>query len=345
MEVYNAEGLVLVEDHIEAAEPDLDYDDVVYHGDAEFEGHIVGLPQKSCTHQLRYNSDIFEGAGLPTPGEIYWDEGAEAWNWERFIEMGKEITKDLDGDDQPDQYFFDGMGGTLILSTIRSAGGEIFDEQITKCILTQDEAKEGIRFIGDLVVEYGIQPPPEIKAGELGITFTTGRIAVGGATTCDSVRDLRAGHELPFKWDFVVPPAGSAGVRVWGDTDQITISSSSKHVDEAFEWMVYRSSREAWEDTYGKGIMMAFSNGPTRWSIFESKAFTEPLGDIDMEMIKEGYKQTIPNPFVPRCPQPYRVIFTVMTTEVDNVLRGAKSVDQAAADMCELIDQVLEEGA
>ena len=62
-------------------------------------------------------------------------------------------------------------------------------------------------------------------------------------------------------------------------------------------------------------------------------------------MIREGYINTIPNPFVPRSPQPYRVLFTVMTTEVDNALRGAKTAQEAADDMCDQIEKILAENA
>jgi ABC-type glycerol-3-phosphate transport system substrate-binding protein len=168
-----------------------------------------------------------------------------------------------------------------------------------------------------------------------------GKIAVAGANTCDRLRDLREGYELPFEWNYVVLPDGGAGYRCWGDTDQIVITPTSENPDEAFAWMLYRSSREAWEQAYEGGIILAYSDGPTRYSIFESKAYQEPLGMIDIKMIEEGYGYTIPNPYVPRTPDPYRILFTIIPTEVDNVLRGAKSAEQAAADMCGLVEEVL----
>ncbi|MEM7127571.1 MAG: extracellular solute-binding protein [Chloroflexota bacterium] len=343
-ETHTAGGSIPLTDFIDAIGPDLNYDDVVYHGDALFEGQVFGLPQKSCTHQLRYNKTIFQDAGLPTPGELYWEQGADGWNWNAFVEMGKELTKDLDSDGETDQYFYGGSGGTNQLGLIRAAGGEVFNDDISLCTINSADAVEGIEWMASLVLEHGIQPPPEMQANELGITFNTGKVVMAGGTTCDSVRDLREDRELPFEWDFVMLPAGSAGFRTWGDTDQIVVSSTSENAQAAFDWAVYRSSLEAWEEGYDAGIVLAFSDGPTRWSIFESKAYTEPLGVLDIEMIKEGYRNTIPNPFVPRSPQPYRVLFTVMTTEVDNSLRGVKTAQEAADDMCTQIEEILAEG-
>ena len=338
IQTYNAEGLVLLDERIAAAEPGIDYDDVLYHGDASFDGHVVGLPQKSCTHQLRYNKDIFAAAGLDHPGARYWSGGADAWNFNAFVEIGRQLTQDLDGDGETDQYFHAGTGGTNLLALIRAAGGEVFDDMIATCTLDSQAAVEGIAWIAGLVTEHAIQPPPEMQINELGITFDTGRMVMAGGTTCDSVRNLQEERRLPFAWDFVLLPAGPSGFRCWGDTDQIVIASTSANADAAFDWTAYRSSRDVWEEAYDAGTTLAFSDGPTRWSIFESRAFTEPLGELDIEMIKEGYRQTIPNPFVPRSREPYRVLFTIIPTEVNNVMRGTKSAQEAADAICALIE-------
>ena len=335
---YNAGGVVVLDDRISAAEPGINYEDVLYHGDASFDGHVVGLPQKSCTHQLRYNKQLFAEAGLPHPGELYWSGGADAWNFNSFIEMGAQLTKDLDGDGEIDQYFYAGQGGTNILALLRAAGGEVFNETITECTLDEAGAVAGIEFMASLVLEHQVQPPPEMQVQELGITFNTGRMALGGGTTCDSVRDLREDRRLPFEWDFVVLPAGPGGFRCWGDTDQIVVTTSSSNPDEAFAWTAYRSSLEVWEESYDAGITLAFSDGPTRWSVFDSAAYTEPLSELDIDMIKEGYRATIPDPFVPRSPEPLRVLFTIIPTEIDNVLRGTKTPQEAADAMCSLIE-------
>lgn len=338
---YDAQGLIPIDSYIEANAEAVNYEDVLYPGDAIFDGEVVGLPQKSCTHQVRFNKQLFAEAGLRTPAEIYWEEGTDGWNVNTFVEMGKELTKDLDGDGVPDQYFFGGLSGTGILTIFRTFGGDVVSEDLSTCNLTEPEAVEAIQWMADLVLAHEIQPPPEMQATQLGINFETGKIAVAGANTCDQLRDLREGYELPFEWDYVVLPDGGAGYRCWGDTDQIVITPTSENPDDAFAWMLYRSSKEAWEQAYDGGIILAYSDGPTRYSIFESKAYQEPLGMIDIQMIQQGYAYTIPNPYVPRTPDPYRILFTIIPTEVDNVLRGAKSAEQAAADMCALIQEVL----
>jgi multiple sugar transport system substrate-binding protein len=208
-DTYNSNGLIPIGDFIDANADTIDYDDVLYHGDAEYDGQIVGLPQKSCTHQVMFNKQIFEEAGLQNPNELYWEKGVDGWNWNTFVEMGQTLTKDLDGDGQTDQYFYAGQSSTSIVSYIRSNGGELFNEDYTACTLTEEAAVAAFQWMADLVLTYKLQPPPEMQATELGINFETGRIAVANATTCDSVRALREGFELPFAWDFVLMPTRS----------------------------------------------------------------------------------------------------------------------------------------
>lgn len=334
---HAAGGAANLTERINAAEPGINYADILYPGDAEFDGDIFGLPQKSCTHQIRYNKDLFAEAGLPTPGELYWSGGADAWNFNSFVEIGQQLTKDLDGDGNPDQYAYAGIGGTGNVAMLRAAGGDIFDEAVTQCLVNSPESVSGLEYMLSLV-ENEIIPSPELMVNELGINFDTGRMAMAGGTTCDSVQALHPDKRLPFAWDFVVLPAGPGGFRCWGDTDQSVVSTSSANPDEAFDWIVFRASLDAWEQAYDGGMKLAFTDGPTRWSTFDSRAFTEPLGELDIPMIKEGYRHTNPDPFVPRSKDPYRVLFSIYATEINNMLRGTKTPQEAADDACALID-------
>jgi multiple sugar transport system substrate-binding protein len=337
MSVYSSGAVRPIDDYIKADKA-LDYADVVFKGDALFDGKILGLPQKSCTHQLRYNKKLFQEAGLATPGELYWKDKEKGWNWSAFVDAAKKLTK---GNDQ-----FGFAGGTFYVYSvpmIRANGGDVFDnnEKPTKSTLTTPEAKEAIQFMVDLVRTYKAQPPPEMRANELGITFTSGKMGTAMGTTCDSVRDLRKGKELPFQWDFAVLPAGKAGFRCWGDTDQMVTSKTAKNPEAAYKWIAYRSGKDAWEDLYAKGIFLAYSDGPQRFSIFQSKAYAEPLSGLDLKMIEEGYRATKPDPVAPRHPQLDKMLATYLGMELENAERGAKTVDQAIADASRQIDAAL----
>jgi hypothetical protein len=70
---YDAKGIRSIDEFVKA-DATIDYQDVLCPGDATYNGQIYGLPQKSCTHQLACNKDLFAAAGLPTPGELYWKD-------------------------------------------------------------------------------------------------------------------------------------------------------------------------------------------------------------------------------------------------------------------------------
>jgi multiple sugar transport system substrate-binding protein len=338
--VYSAKGVRPAHDYIRA-DKTLNYDDVVFKGDALFEGKIVGLPQKSCTHQLRYNKKLFQEAGVPAPGELYTKDKEKGWNWTAFLDAAKKLTKGND------QFGFAGStSAVFMLPMIRANGGDAFDnnDNPTKSTLTSPEAKEAFQFMVDLVRTHKVQPGPEMRANELGINFPSGKMATAMGTTCDSVRDLRKGKELLFAWDFVLLPASKSGFRCWGDTDQMVTSSTAKNPEAVYKWMTYRSSKDAWEDLYAKGIALAFSDGPQRFSIFQSKAYTEPLSGLDLKMIEEGYRATKPDPVAPRHPQLDKMLRTFLGMELENALRGAKTVDQALADASRQIDETLKAG-
>ena len=55
--------------------PNLNYDDILFPGDARFGDDIMGLPLWTSCHCLRFNKDLFEMAGLPTPADLYWEDG------------------------------------------------------------------------------------------------------------------------------------------------------------------------------------------------------------------------------------------------------------------------------
>jgi ABC-type glycerol-3-phosphate transport system substrate-binding protein len=334
-QVYDAKGVVPVNDYVKA-DATINYADFVFPGDGQFDGKIVGLPQKSCTHQLRFNKKLFTDAGLPTPADLFLKDKEKSWNWASFLDMAPKLTKGTD------QFFFiGGEDNTFYLPLIRSNGGDIIDAAQTKCTITDPPAIEALQWMADLVLKYKVEPPPQMKADQLGINFQTGKLATAMGTTCDSVRDLRQGSELPFAWDFIVIPAGKAGFRAWGDTDQMVTAASAKNPDMAYKWMVYRSSKDAWEEMYAQSIFLAFSDGPTRLSIFDSKSFTEPLKALNIDLIKAGYTATIPTPFTPRTPLMGKILNDVVTVEIDNMLRGTKSVDQTASDIASKVNAML----
>ena len=79
--------------------------------------------------------------------------------------MGKQLTKDLDGDGVL-TILLGSLGGTGIVDLILVMVAKSSDEALTKCMLTEQAAVEAIKWMADLVLVHHIQPPPEMQAGD-----------------------------------------------------------------------------------------------------------------------------------------------------------------------------------
>ncbi|MBV7337734.1 extracellular solute-binding protein [Chloroflexi bacterium TSY] len=344
-QVVTAGGAIPINDFIDA-DSDINYDDILFPGDAAFGADIMGLPLWTSCHSLRFNKNLFEEAGLPTPADLYWEGGEDGWNTISFVENLKELSIDSDGDGQIDRWGCEGFWGTHALAVTRAFGGDYLDDlfEPSKCTVESAEVKAAVQWMADNVIEDEVQPSPALNLAELGIEFGSGVIGIGMAHG-GSVENLRAGREYPFNWDFVPLPAGPAGFIVWGDTDQAVTSNTTPNPDAVYEWMSWRSSADAVQQTYDAGILLSTYYMPTRESIFDMEAYNKPLTDagVDPKMIRELYKHVKPDPFVYRTPAALKIIFTIVDTEIKNVLRGVKGVDEAMAEACALTEEALAE--
>ena len=85
-------------------------------------GHIFALPHDVHPVAMAYRSDIIEELGIDVSKIETWDD---------FVEMGRKVTKDLDGDGIPDRYALDlnSDGNTILPLLLRQRGSGLFDEQ------------------------------------------------------------------------------------------------------------------------------------------------------------------------------------------------------------------------
>jgi multiple sugar transport system substrate-binding protein len=133
---------------------------------------VFGLPRDLNVIALYYNKDIFDAAGIPYPDDT--------WTWDKLIEVGKQLTKDTDGDGTIDQW------GVYTETTdmenawssfVWQAGGDILSEDGTTSALDRPESAAGIQFLQDLIWKEKVVPDPAIFA-ETGDAFEQGVAAM-----------------------------------------------------------------------------------------------------------------------------------------------------------------------
>ena len=100
------------------------------------DGGQYGLPRDLNVVGLYYNKAMFDAAGIPYPDET--------WDWDKLVEVGKQLTLDADGNGQPEQWGFytestdmENFWSELVWQN----GGEIISEDRTQTLLGSEEVR------------------------------------------------------------------------------------------------------------------------------------------------------------------------------------------------------------
>ena len=207
--------------------------------ECKYEDKIFGLPTYWGNMAIAYNKDLFDKAGIAYPSSDL--------TWEEFLEKAEQLT--IMKDSRIIQY------GTTVphpLFTVISFGGRFFDEKGERCYLNSPQVKEALTFLKTLV-DSKIAPLPESSVGlgreELKL-FMTGKVAMSpvAAWQLPVLRKIK-----DFKWD-VAPFPRKKGYkrRTFAGTGVLCISSQSKYIKEAWEFVKFAAGREG-SEVLGKG--------------------------------------------------------------------------------------------
>ncbi len=211
-----------------------------------WEGKMYSMPFGVGTGSVfYYNKDIYDDVGLDYPDNNY--------TVEQWIADGKKITASTGSDGESNRY------GTLAKAyyefwpLIWDNGGQVLNEDKTKCMLDQPEAIEAFQLMYDMVHKHKISPTYAQIEG-IGDFFQTGRLGtyVAGSwymSTYDKIDE--------FDWGFTVWPKwkGKRIADVYIGGNQHSISANTENPDEAWNF-VYFMTNKLMENTneYGLGI-------------------------------------------------------------------------------------------
>lgn len=186
---------------------------------------------------LHYNRDLFKKLGLPDLQELY---ASGQWNWDKFVEVAKQATKDTDNDGKIDTFGFSGWTIDILRNFSAANGGKIVDEATSTQGLTDPKVIETAEFINRL---YNVENVMKVKGTDkIGYdefnTFKDGDVAMFPAPLWNL-------GDLTFDFGVVPFPKGPSG------TPEITFSDSGhnalfipKGVKDA------QAVYQAFEDTY-----------------------------------------------------------------------------------------------
>lgn len=233
-------------------EKDKKYFDQIYPQLIEFsryKGGIYGLPSNLNTEVLYYNKKLFDEAGLSYPDE--------SWTWDTMVRAAKKLTK---RDTRGVTIHLGVLGPQLITvwKTFRQNGGNIWDEDKSKCIVNSPENAEALQLCKDLIEKHRVSSIGlEVRGEGRWETFVAGRVGMvyGGrwlTALCNRKKDLSWG---------VAPLPKLKNRDSWASFNALSVSSTTKHPELAYKLVKFLIRPEGIEASVDLGDSI-----PIRWS-------------------------------------------------------------------------------
>jgi multiple sugar transport system substrate-binding protein len=210
--------------HLPAADIDDYFADILK--TAKYQGSYFGLPWISQPVVMYFNKALFDAAGMDYP--------TEDWNWDTFQEAAAELTQDVDGDGENDQWGFTLTGWPPPQMFVWQAGGEVISDDLTSSPVDSPEAIAGFDFYAGMIYD-DVHAPPEAVISEQGFgeMFKAGKIGMfmgGAADDLDRVEGLDVG--------VVAVPAGPGDQATFAWTASTVIAADSENPDIACEALI-----------------------------------------------------------------------------------------------------------
>lgn len=242
-------------------------------------GHNYGIDYHLGAFVMYYNRQIMEEAGVDVDSIVTWDD---------YIEAGKQVTQDTDGDGTPDIYM--ASIETADVFTARSImlmmGGGAYNAE-GELILDSPENVAALQFIQDLVHVHGIATPAaggHHHQAEHFQTLIDNKIAslwmpqwymtrfpddMGGA-----MADRAIIRPMPIfeEGGYTTTMGGGTGTAITNQIDESKVELAKEFL--AFAKLTYEANVALWTD-------LGFD--PMRLDVYDDPALLEPMADFSGE--------------------------------------------------------------
>ncbi len=283
--------------------------------DYTYQGKIYAIPGGCNVVVLYYNKRLFDEAGVDYPDET--------WTWETVIEEAQKLTtKGEAGRVQQFGVFFGGEWRNYI----KMNGGNIWNEDKTRCTINSHESREAIQLLKDLSVKYHVSPTAsQIKEQGPFEMFMSNRLAMFiGARWYTTM--LKKQKDLD--WRIAPLPKPSE------DKERLTpltghawaVSSETKYPQLAYELVKHITSEEGIKLLIEIGDALPMRKNSKSWEIL-LKDPGRPLGDnriyVDA-MVCTFSSRDFGNPKTPFLEQAH-----IMKNEIDRFIYRNISAEEA----------------
>jgi multiple sugar transport system substrate-binding protein len=187
-----------------------------------------GVPETFSTVVLVYNKDLFDAAGVAYP--------TEEWTWQDVVAAGEKLTNR----DKGIYGLYSGLSYWEFYKKAAQNDCQFFNADKTEVTINAPQCAEALQMMVDMVNKYHIQPTETEMGGQAdGALFMNGQLAMD----LTGIWMFSEYSKATFNWDIAVEP-GMAKHATHFFTNAVTIASSSKHPQEAWEWAKFFTSSE-----------------------------------------------------------------------------------------------------
>ncbi len=199
-----------------------------------YDGRLMSLPFNKSVPVLYYNKDLFRRAGL--------DPERPPRTWEEFSAACRELTRDLTGDGNPNQWGFKFTDhATFFECLLVQNKGEIYDPDTRSMLFNSPQGVEALQYLVDLVRKHRIADF-YLSGYQHQIDFAAGETAMIVAS-CVSRTFMR--RQLKFDWGIAPLPANRRrGNVVYGTNAVIFSRSSPRRQRAAWKFIKWFTSPE-----------------------------------------------------------------------------------------------------
>lgn len=292
--------------------------------DGVWDNSHYAMPFNKSQMVMYYNRGMFEKEGIQVPK-----------TWEEWEDAAKKLTKDTDGDGEPDVYglVFANNISTDISLWLKQAGGMTMSDEEGVLWFDTPETKDAIEYLNGLMQSKVARLAGEDKHSNVPVSQGRAAMCVASTSAISSVK-----RDTPSDMDiFAAPlPGYKNDSQVYYGTN-LAMYNTGTSQEKLAGWMLMK-----YLTTPENTAFFAQNTGylPVRYSareIEEYKKFLEesPINGVGLESFDKGF-------------QGERMIgsinaLDVLGEELDLVFAGEKSVDDALRDAQERGTRALEE--
>ena len=165
-----------------------------------FQGAAIDLG----AYPLGFNVSLIEEAGLDNPQDLY-DRGE--WTWNKFAEYLRILTKDTDGDGNPDQYGLTGWWTTMFNYLLMSNGANVASG--SQEMLSSPATIEVLEFMYQIYQTDKTAKPWNQDDWDANNVFKDGKVAFW--VSASWIQQGNSSSDLGFEFGVVPWPVGPSG--------------------------------------------------------------------------------------------------------------------------------------